>query len=163
MIWAILKGVWDKMTPGPGKLDYFDDCFKFIMKWEGGDKYTNDPDDPGGETKFGISKRSHPGLDIKNLTEEKAKEIYRAEYWGTSGADTAEWPLCLAIFDSAVNCGVSRAKKWNAGSGGGKGKAIYVLEQRERYYQDLIRKRPVMKKYFRGWMARINDLRGKCL
>ena len=45
-----------------------------VITNEGG--YVNDPDDPGGETKYGISKRSYPALDIKNLTVEQATAIY---------------------------------------------------------------------------------------
>lgn len=43
--------------------------------------YTNDPTDRGGETKYGISKRAFPSLDIASLTEEDARAIYRVEYW----------------------------------------------------------------------------------
>ena len=41
-------------------------ALQFALKWEGGDKYTNDPIDPGGETKYGISKRAYPDIDIKS-------------------------------------------------------------------------------------------------
>jgi lysozyme family protein len=43
--------------------------------------YVNNPNDPGGETKYGISKRWHPGLDIAKITPETAAQIYLAEYW----------------------------------------------------------------------------------
>ena len=51
----------------------FNDIIEVVLHHEGG--YVNDPKDPGGETNFGIAKRSHPDVDIKNLTEEGAKEI----------------------------------------------------------------------------------------
>ena len=51
-----------------------------IIAREGGAKVTNDPSDPGGLTKFGISKKSHPGVDIANLTYEDAKQIYMQQY-----------------------------------------------------------------------------------
>ena len=57
---------------------------KFIPKIlfaEGGSKYTNDPNDSGGETKYGISKKAFPNLDIKNLTEEQAISIYKKMYF----------------------------------------------------------------------------------
>ena len=57
----------------------FDILVKKVLKHEGG--YVNDPSDPGGETKYGISKRAFPDLDIKNLTEEQAILIYYDEYW----------------------------------------------------------------------------------
>ena len=43
--------------------------------------YVNDPKDPGGETNYGISKRAYPDVDIKNLTEDGAKDIYKRDYW----------------------------------------------------------------------------------
>lgn len=50
-----------------------------VLRHEGG--YVHDPTDYGGETKFGISKRQYPALDIKNLTREEASEVYRRDYW----------------------------------------------------------------------------------
>ena len=50
-----------------------------VLTHEGG--YTNNPADPGGETNYGISKRSYPQLDIKALTREQAVEIYRQDWW----------------------------------------------------------------------------------
>ena len=81
----------------------FEDALKFVLKWEGG--YSNDPNDPGGETKFGISKRSYPNLDIKNLTLKQAKEIYFQNYWLKAGCDKLTSPLDIIVFDTAVNMG----------------------------------------------------------
>lgn len=50
-----------------------------LLKAEGG--YTNDPADRGKETKFGISKRSYPQLDIANLTRDQAIAIYKRDFW----------------------------------------------------------------------------------
>ena len=52
---------------------------KEVLKIEGG--YVNNPNDRGGETKYGISKRAYPNVDIKNLTLDKAKQIYYNDYW----------------------------------------------------------------------------------
>jgi len=64
-------------------LDYQDLNFKksigVLLSIEG--DYVNDPDDPGGETKYGISKRSYPNLDIKNLTIDSAIDIYYKDFW----------------------------------------------------------------------------------
>ena len=49
------------------------EAIEHVLKFEGG--YVNDPDDPGGETNFGISKRSYPDLDIAALTVADAVEI----------------------------------------------------------------------------------------
>ncbi len=87
----------------------FDKAFEVIIGAEGG--YVNDPQDPGGETKFGISKRSYPALDIANLTLDEAKNIYRTEYWVSAQCDKMPWPLSLFVFDCAVNQGVVVAEK----------------------------------------------------
>lgn len=88
----------------------FDRAIEFVLKHEG--DYVDNPADPGGETNYGISKRAYPGLDIKNLTVETAKEIYRQDYWQAAGCEALEWPLSLIVMDTAVNCGVDKAIEW---------------------------------------------------
>lgn len=85
----------------------FDRSVDIILEHEGG--YVNDPKDPGGETKYGISKRAYPDLDIANLTEDQAKEIYRRDYWSTCQCDSLANGLDLLVFDAAVNQGVGAA------------------------------------------------------
>lgn len=86
-----------------------DKAFEHIVGVEGG--YSNDPRDPGGETKYGITKRDHPNVDIASLTLDDAKEIYRVQYWTPAMCDAFPWPLNLFVFDAAVNQGVDTAKK----------------------------------------------------
>jgi len=90
----------------------FERAVTFVLAWEGG--YVNNPVDPGGETNWGISRRSYPNLDIRNLTVAQAKEIYRTDYWLRAGCDALAWPLSLMHFDTAVNCGVSKANQFLA-------------------------------------------------
>jgi len=72
--------------------------------------YVNDPDDPGGETKYGISKRSYPDVDIKNLTPEHAKRIYFRDWWEPlSLTEVFNQELASQIFKFAVNAGIHRA------------------------------------------------------
>ena len=136
----------------------FDEAMKFIARWEWGDRedggYTNDPIDPGGETKFGISKRAHPNEDIKNLTLDRATEIYRSDYWNALRCDN--WPRDFAIvcFDSAVNCGVARVLVWLDGALTTQD----VLDCRRNYYQDLVTRKPTLKKYLKGWLNRLDAL-----
>ena len=85
----------------------FDQAFEKLLGHEGG--YVNNPADPGGETKYGISKRAYPTLDIKNLTLDTAKTIYLVDYWRASGCDAAPDKIKFQIFDVAVNSGVGRA------------------------------------------------------
>lgn len=70
--------------------------------------YVNDPADPGGETNWGISKRSYPDLDIKNLTREQAMEIYRRDFWDVLG-ENAHPAVKFQVFDFAVNSGIQTA------------------------------------------------------
>ena len=63
----------------------FNIAWKYTMMAEGG--YVSDIDDPGGETKFGISKKSFPGEDIKSLTIERARAIAYTQYWEAANCD----------------------------------------------------------------------------
>ena len=87
----------------------FDDAFEQLIGHEGG--YVNDPVDPGGETKFGISKRAYPGEDIPSMTLDRAKLIYRRDYWGPAGCDAVPDGVRFDLFDMAVNSGVRAAVK----------------------------------------------------
>lgn len=79
------------------------------IQLEGG--YVNNPNDPGGETKFGITKRYHPNVDIKNLTIEKAAAIYKTEYWDKLNLDQYSFiPFRWKVFDIAVHQGPSTAQ-----------------------------------------------------
>lgn len=83
----------------------------FVLKMEGGAEGEHDPNDPGGYTKFGISSKAYPNLDIKNLTLDQAKEIYRRDYWTTCQCDDLPTPFAIGVFDCAVNQGTGRAKR----------------------------------------------------
>lgn len=85
----------------------FDDAFLRLIGHEGG--YVNHPADPGGETNFGISRRTYPGEDIAGMTLERAKAIYKRDFWGPAGCDIVPEALRFDVFDMAVNAGVRRA------------------------------------------------------
>ena len=89
----------------------FDIAFKITIGHEGG--YVNDPDDPGGETNYGISKRSYPDIDIANLTIEQAKNIYRKDYWEKQSCHLLDdFPdVATELFDTSVNMGIGRGGK----------------------------------------------------
>jgi lysozyme family protein len=88
----------------------FDEAFEYTMKEETSGRkdggYTNDPDDPGGETKWGFSKRYNPDLDIKNLTKERAKQLAFERYWKKYKCDKID-PAAIAIkyFDTIFSMG----------------------------------------------------------
>ena len=85
----------------------FDAAFERLIGHEGG--YVNDARDPGGETKYGISKRAYPGVDIKGLTLDQAKRIYYRDYWIRAGCERVPEPMRFDLFDTAVNSGIGRA------------------------------------------------------
>ena len=72
---------------------------------------SNNKFDPGGLTKFGIAKTSHPNIDIANLTVEQAMQIYYDEYYIASCADVPNFAFGLVIFDCAVNQGTGTSVK----------------------------------------------------
>lgn len=80
----------------------------------------DNPGDPGGLTKYGISQRAFPKVDIRNLTRDGAVEIYQRDYWAAAHCDEIPWPLCLFVFDHAVNAGVGGAIRLLQGACGGK-------------------------------------------
>lgn len=84
-------------------MNRFDYCFNILIEFEGG--YVFNGLDPGGETKYGISKRQYPHLDIKNLTLDQAKQLYYKDYWLPAKCDQLPNPIDLLFFDSVVNQG----------------------------------------------------------
>jgi lysozyme family protein len=97
------------MSVAPNYTSDFNAFFEFLKEWEGVD-YEDDPDDPGGATKYGIDQRSHPDVNIRNLTESQAKYIYWTE-WTSEGAGNFPEPLRQVYFNYCVNTGKSRAAK----------------------------------------------------
>lgn len=75
-------------------------AFKLTIGLEG--EPSEDPNDPGGFTIWGLAKRYHP--EINRYTPiEYAKEVYLKEYWIPSGCDQVPFPMDICLFDSAVN------------------------------------------------------------
>jgi lysozyme family protein len=66
------------------------------------DGYVNDPRDAGGETNFGISKRTYPALDIKMLTLEAAIAIYLKDFWNPIYTQIKDQLVANSIFDLGV-------------------------------------------------------------
>lgn len=152
----------------------FDDYFEWLMRWEG-EFYEDDPDDPGGRTKYGIDQRSHPNVDIRALTREEAKAIYRRDYWDAVKADELPPGLRIVVVDIAVNNGRSRAIKWLQQAAGTDADGIIgpktlaavqrgnkhlltntLIERRANFYRDIATGK--MAKYLRGWLNRNRDL-----
>jgi len=156
------------------EMSKFDEIIEVVLEHEGG--YVNDPKDPGGETNFGIAKRSHPDVDIKNLTKEGAKEIYKEVYWDKNKVESLPEDLWHIYFDMCVNQGKSRAVKIIQRAVNGKGGSLTVdggmgpmtiaaigksrveLDRvrayRVKYYADLVTKKPDLERFYFGWFKR---------
>lgn len=148
----------------------FDEAFDRLLGHEGG--YVNDPADPGGETRWGISKRSYPNVNIKTLTKEGAKAIYLRDFWAP--LNDANPAIKFQVFDFAVNGGLSAAVKvlqaavqatpdgkWGPVSSARLATMdvsdvlLRFNAARLRYYTSL---RPELKaRYLSGWVNRVAD------
>jgi lysozyme family protein len=88
-------------------MDLFQIAINRLLDNEGG--YVNDPNDPGGETKWGISKSSYPNLDISTLTRDQAIAIYKSDFWDKINGDAMPPGIGFQVLDFAVNSGISTA------------------------------------------------------
>ncbi len=146
----------------------FDQHIEVVLRHEGG--YVNDPADPGGETNFGISKRSFPKEDIKGMTKARAIEIYRRHFWEPSKADQVSPRLQLLYLDTAVNCGVVTAIRLLQLAAGIKDDGVFgpktaeaaakvtlhqYADQRLAYYARIITRNPRLAKFHKGWTRRV--------
>lgn len=146
----------------------FNLAIPIILENEGG--YVNNPNDPGGETKYGISKRSYPNLDIKNLTRDEAIAIYLRDFWMFSGVNDQR--VATKIFDFYVNekhDGIKvlqRVLRVVADGGWGPNTLAAVntaipdlLLQNYRealcqHYQDIVDANPKEQEFLAGWLVR---------
>lgn len=85
----------------------FEKAIKRVLGHEVG--YVNDPEDPGGETKWGISKRSYPDLDIAALTRDHAIAIYERDFWERIHHRVLPDALDFQLLDSAVHSGIEQS------------------------------------------------------
>jgi lysozyme family protein len=89
-------------------MSVFEIAAKWTMDAEGG--YGNSSSDLGGETNIGISKRSYPHLDIKNLTRETALPIYKSDFWDKYQiGEIHDQSLANQIFDMVFNMNYTKA------------------------------------------------------
>jgi lysozyme family protein len=140
--------------------------------------YVNDPDDAGGETKFGVAKNANTDLDIKALTWDDAKEVYYKRYWLGGSCDHMPSRLAVLHFDGCVNHGIKKAGMFlqravGTTPDGDVGPATLakvavaheletcgkVCDFRAQFYRDIVTNKPVQAKYLNGWLRRINEMR----
>jgi lysozyme family protein len=127
-----------------------------------------------------------PLQSVVKMTEPEMREIYYRFYWQPVKADEFAYPLALAVFDTGVNMGVGTAvkllqraindllpqQKWVAADGklgektlraakslDPKRLALQLCNRREERYHAIVRANPTQRKFLRGWLNRLNDLR----
>lgn len=156
----------------------FNKAVSTILKHEGG--YVNHPNDPGGETRYGISKHSYPDIDIKHLTLDDAKVIYFRDWWVKHNYENFEFVVGEKVFDMAVNMGARRAHKLlqkaandlgvrpqlkvdgiigrntltRVNSLNGSAVREELRRLQKQYYLNLIAKRPSLAVFKNGWLRR---------
>jgi len=160
----------------------FEISFLFVMKWEGKESF-----DTGGYTKWGISQNANPNIDVKQLSLNQVRQIYRKRYWDRLSLDMLPTKIAIAIFDMGVNLGTTRAARFLQrtinevlhkkilkvdGIIGEKtievcrivhriGKLdrllLELFSKRIKFYYKLSGKRKY-KKYYKGWINRVSDL-----
>lgn len=162
----------------------FDKAFSHTMQFEGG--YVHDRNDPGGETKYGISKRQFPRLNIKDLSIAQAKDIYYDHYWKNYfWSDLKDYDrVAMKLFDMGVNMGPGTAtilfKRAIVGlsgttlPGGRRSSLTEALRRLKQYREDavldslvevmldrykrIIERNPRMGRYRRGWFRRARSI-----
>ena len=158
----------------------FERLVGMILNHEGG--YVYDPVDPGGETKYGISKRSYPHVDIKNLTIEQAKDIYYRDWWLRLRCNEIQDDrIAQKLLDTCINvgamtgvrilqralCDVGQPVSIDGLIGpqtigaANRADSVQLLAamryHQTMHYKRLIERNPKLAKFERGWMARANS------
>ncbi|MCH7329654.1 glycoside hydrolase family 108 protein [Acinetobacter modestus] len=99
----------------------FEQAFDRLIGHEG--EFTDDPKDRGNwttgiigkgickGTKYGVSAMTYPDLDIKNLTLDQAKAIYKRDWWDKLNADSLDAAIVFQVWDFAINAGMGTAKR----------------------------------------------------
>ncbi|WP_448595653.1 glycoside hydrolase family 108 protein [Thermoflexus hugenholtzii] len=154
-----------------GESERFKKAYSFVLEWEGG--YVNHPNDPGGATNMGITQATYnawrrekglPTQDVRALTPEEAREIYYQKYWVASGANEITDPdLAMIHFDTAVNMGTERARKFlskvqEGGHSSPREMVEAYLDLRLNYYLDLCKNKPSQREFLKGWLNRLRAL-----
>lgn len=151
-------------------MNAFDTAVDRVLGHEGG--YVNNPADPGGETKWGISKRQYPKVDIRNLPREGAIAIYRRDYWSQVPGDALPAVMVYQVFDALVNHSPNAVRRMlqraaavhDDGAIGPVSRraiaamppvllAIRFISERQTYYTSLSRSN--WDAHGRGWMNRL--------
>ena len=134
-----------------------------VLEAEGG--FSDDIDDRGGRTNYGITQDTYnyynkkhgiPAKDVKNITKSEVAQIYYEDYWLASGANKIQDKNVQRMhMDAAVNHGVGRAKQFYREVGDD---IDAYSARRRQYYKDIVKNRPNQQKFYKGWMNRMDKL-----
>lgn len=159
----------------------FDIAIKYTLKHEGG--YNDIKEDRGGATNYGISLAFYKSnVDkiatndtIKNLTELKAKEIYKKYFWDINKFDDLRFQnIANKLFDMCVNIGNPRVIKWcqeimqlSLIDGISGTLTIYelnlvepqefidaIIKKQKEHYNNIVNKNPNQSIFLKGWLKR---------
>ena len=154
-------------------LSKFDDIIEKVLEHEGG--LVDDSKDAGGLTNMGISQRAYPDEDIRGLTVERAKELYKRDYWDRYRTSDLPDRLRHIYVDMCINMGGGRAIKIlqeacnsknaikidvDGGIGPATIKAASNVEPfrlrayRVMFYAELVMKKPEQERFWVGWFKR---------
>jgi hypothetical protein len=146
----------------------FETLLPWILKWEGG-VFTDDPDDRGGATKWGVIQERYDQYrtaqgkmlqSVRLIHRNEVNDIYRQYYWDAIDADKLPAPLDLAAFNVAVNSGPTRAIKWLSNTTGTPmERAEKLCDRYEQFYFSIVSANNSQSKFLRGWLNRLNDCR----
>ena len=155
-------------------------AFKHVLESEGG--YVNDPNDNGGETNFGVTKKAwneYLGRPIKDgemraLTVEMVAPFYKIKYWNKCNCDDLPSGLDYAVFDFAVNAGPGRATKFLQRAVGAVDDGVigpntlatvaktdpkraldHFSALKSTFYNGLVERDPTQQRFIKGWLNRV--------
>lgn len=147
--------------------DNFTACLDFTLSHEGG--YVDHPRDPGGATNMGIThatlarwrRRPVTKADVRALRRDEAARIYKALYWDRVDGPLLPRGLDLCAFDSAVNSGEGRAKKWLANRG--RGDVAAQISRMCALRMSFVRGLRTWGTFGKGWARRIAGVEARAL
>ena len=151
----------------------FEGAITFVMNNEGG--LSNNPNDPGGETKYGISHASFPLVDIQTLTLQQAEDLIKENYWRFDAVQSQN--VATKLLDMSVNLGLGQAVRLLQAAlkipvdgeigpvtqatcnGSPELQVITELQtEQQMFYIGLVAKNPTLYPFLRGWIARANRI-----
>lgn len=137
----------------------FDAAIETVLEHEGG--YSDSDGGTGVPVNFGINQAANPDIDVKSLTQDGAKQIYKDRYWDRFGMDSVPESTQTIVFDGVVNHRQDFGRQLvEAAKGGATGQEL--LDMRQREYERLVTENPAKyENNLNGWLARLDNLETK--